>query len=325
MRVLVTGGAGFFGSHVVAMLIERGHGVTVLDDLSTGREENIAGIGARVILASVNDVAAVEAALEGADAVLHMAVRNVRESLTNPVANHLVNDIGTLTILETLRTRDGARPWFVYCSSSEVYGNTSSELLSDVTTVCRPATVYGASKYAGELLTHAYRETHGQPGCVIRPFNVYGPQASMAPTGAELVTRFIAQALRGQPFTVFGDGAQRRDLSWVSDAAAGLVRVVESGGSLSGLTANLGSGFAPTVLEVAHEVAKVTGNGLHHISWIENRPGDVRCLRADISTSVREFDYSAPTSLTTGIERLVGEFRSMIEAGALPDFPPRNW
>jgi UDP-glucose 4-epimerase len=309
----------------VAQLTRRGHEVTVLDDLSSGQKENIAGTNAHFVQASVNDHGAVESALKGVEAVLHMAVRNVRESLTNPVANHLVNDIGTLTILEALRTQEESRPWFVYCSSSEVYGNTSTELLSDVSTVCRPATVYGASKYAGELLTHAYRETYGQPACVIRPFNVYGPQASMAPTGAELVTRFIAQALRGEPFTVFGDGAQRRDLSWVSDAAAGLVRVVESGEQLNGLTANLGSGFAPTVVEVAREVAQVTGVDPDHVAWIEDRPGDVRCLRADISTSVREFDYQAPTTLTTGIERLVTDFRAMIEVGSLPDFPPRNW
>jgi UDP-glucose 4-epimerase len=325
MRVLVTGGAGFFGSNVVALLGARGHEVTVLDDLSTGKLENIAGSGARFVHASVNDAAAVDSATQGVDAVLHMAVRNVRESLTNPVANHLVNDVGTLTVLETLRVRHEPKPWFVYCSSSEVYGNTSAELLSDVTTVCRPATVYGASKYAGELLTQAYRETHGQPACVIRPFNVYGPQASMAPTGAELVTRFIAQALRGEPFTVFGDGGQRRDLSWVSDAAAGLVRVVESGNSLSGLTANLGSGFAPTVLEVAREVAQATGVDPNNIAWIEDRPGDVRSLRADISTSVQEFDYHAATSLAEGINRLIDDFRQLIDIGALPDFPMRNW
>jgi UDP-glucose 4-epimerase len=110
MRVLVTGGAGFFGSHVVAQLTQRGHDVTVLDDLSSGQIENIAGTNARFVHASVNDLGSVESALEGVEAVLHMAVRNVRESLTNPVANHLVNDIGTLTILEALRTRDESRP-----------------------------------------------------------------------------------------------------------------------------------------------------------------------------------------------------------------------
>ncbi len=176
-RALVTGGAGFIGSHLVDRLLDEGRAVTVLDDFSSGRRENLADAEkrrVRVIEGSVLDPAAVERAVDGCDRVYHLAVQCVRRSLGSPMENHEINATGTLRMLEAARRFKVQR--FIYCSSSEVYGNGGAELLTE-DTLCAPVTVYGAAKLAGELYAKAYWQTYGMPTIVVRPFNAYGPRA----------------------------------------------------------------------------------------------------------------------------------------------------
>jgi len=174
-RSLVTGGAGFLGSHLVDRLIADGDTVTVLDDFSTGRRENLVEAAGsprlRIVEGSILDPATVELAMRGCDRVFHLAVQCVRRSLSRPIENHEINATGTLVVLEQARRQRVKR--FLYCSSSEVYGNCGGERLAEETTVCAPTTVYGAAKLAGEYYTQAYRCTYGLPITIVRPFNSY--------------------------------------------------------------------------------------------------------------------------------------------------------
>jgi UDP-glucose 4-epimerase len=177
-RCLVTGGAGFIGSHLVDQLVGEDWAVTVLDDMSTGKRANLNEAQSRgdvqIVQASVLDRGAVEEAAAGCDLLFHLAVQCVRRSLSKPLENHDVNATGTLNVLEVARRRKVRR--FIYCSSSEVYGNSGDGRLDETTTVREPVTVYGAAKLAGEFYAKAYWQTYGLPTIVVRPFNTYGPR-----------------------------------------------------------------------------------------------------------------------------------------------------
>jgi UDP-glucose 4-epimerase len=192
MRTLVTGGAGFIGSHLVDQLIADGHQVRVLDDFSTGSASNIREAletgRLEIIEGSVLDRAVVQAAMSDVQAVYHLAVQCVRRSIGRPIENHDVNATGTLHTLEAARQESVSQ--FIYCSSSEVYGNASDGDLDEIGTVCAPMTVYGASKLAGELYTLAYLRTYGLQTVVIRPFNSYGPREHDQGDLAEVIPRF---------------------------------------------------------------------------------------------------------------------------------------
>src|SRR5258708_35052364 len=224
-RTLVTGGAGFIGSHLVDRLVADGIPVTVLDDFSTGRRGNLdAAVGhgdVRVIEGSILDERAIDRAMVEVDRVYHLAVACVRSSLGAPLDTHAVNAGGTINLLEAARQAGVAR--FVYCSSSEVYGTTSSEPLGELTAQCRPVTVYGAAKLAGELYTLAYFRTYGLPAMVVRPFNAYGPREPDQGMRAEVIPRFTIRILNGLKPIIFGDGSQGRDFTHVSDTVRGLV------------------------------------------------------------------------------------------------------
>ncbi|HEX8077737.1 MAG TPA: NAD-dependent epimerase/dehydratase family protein, partial [Chthoniobacterales bacterium] len=215
-RILVTGGAGFIGSHLVDRLISTGEAVTVLDDLSTGSENNLAEAKSRgdlrLVTGSILDETAVSRALTGCNRVYHLAVQCVRRSLGDPRQSHDVNATGTLAMLEAAR-RHGVG-LFVYSSSSEVYGNASTGLLHEDDTSCRPTTVYGGAKLAGEAYAEAYYQTYGLPTVVVRPFNAYGPRAHDRGDLAEVVPRFVIRVLNGLPPVIFGDGSNGRDFTY---------------------------------------------------------------------------------------------------------------
>jgi UDP-glucose 4-epimerase len=305
-RALVTGGAGFIGSHLVDALVARGDEVVVLDDLSSGELENLEAATGRgkvhVIEGSVVDADAVAEAVSGCERVYHLAVRGVRASLGAPVENHDVNATGTLRVLEAARRARVGR--FLYCSSSEVYGNTSTGLLSEATTVPRPATVYGGAKLAGEHYSLAYSEVYGLPATVVRPFNSYGPREHDMGVLAEVIPRFVARVRNGLPPVVFGTGQAARDFTYVTETAQGILAAADSTRTV-GRTLNLAYGTPKTVLEVAQEVLAVCGRSDLTPEHVDGRPGDVQHLHADTTLARELIGFSAQIDFPTGLRRYV--------------------
>lgn len=309
-RVLVTGGAGFIGSHLVDSLLASGEAVTVLDDLSSGSMDNLKEAAAtgrlRFLQGSVLDSNAIESAIAQCDRVFHLAVQCVRRSLGAPIENHEINATGTLLMLEAARTASIKR--FVYCSSSEVYGSVSTGLL-DEDTLCRPVTVYGAAKLAGELYTDAYYQTYGLPTVIVRPFNAYGPRAHEQGDLAEVIPRFIIRCLNGLSPVVFGDGSNGRDFTYVTEVARGLALAGQAD-KLVGSRVNIAYGQMISVQQVAAEIIDSVGRNDLAIDHIAGRPGDVHVLSADTSRARKELDYRAEIDFRQGLRRYINWFRS---------------
>jgi UDP-glucose 4-epimerase len=326
-RTLVTGGAGFIGSHLVDRLVADGVSVTVLDDFSTGRRDNLADALARgdvrVIEGSILDERAIERAMAEVDRVYHLAVACVRSSLGAPLDNHAVNAGGTIKLLEAARR--GAVARFVYCSSSEVYGTTSSEPLSEVVTQCRPVTVYGAAKLAGELYALAYFRTYGLPVTVVRPFNAYGPREPDQGTRAEVIPRFTIRILNGLPPLIFGDGSQGRDFTHVSDTVRGLLSAGRSD-RLVGEIVNLGCGRLVTIADLARRVAVACGRNNLCAEHLPARPGDVHHLIADTARARALIGFETRVELDAGLADYTAWFRARHpDPSGLLERDPVNW
>jgi len=326
-RVLVTGGAGFIGSHLVDALLADGESVTVLDDFSTGAMENLAEAEAtgrlRVLRGSVLDPASVAAAMADCSRVFHLAVQCVRRSLGNPRENHAVNATGTLNVLEAARVKGVRR--FIYCSSSEVYGNASDRLLREDETPCRPVTVYGAAKLAGELYTEAYRQTYGLDTIIVRPFNAYGPRAPERGTRAEVMPRFLIRALNGLPPVIFGDGGNGRDFIYVEELARGLM-LAGAVQTPVGTTVNVAFGRLVTVREVAETVLRAVGRNDLAITLHAPRPGDVHRLHADNRRAAELLGFRPQIPFEDGVRRYVAWFTARHpDPSVLLDDRVENW
>src|SRR5213593_346242 len=191
-RVLVTGGAGFVGSHLVDVLA-RSNDVTVLDDLSVGRAANLEDTPGpvRVVRADIRDREAINSTVREAEVIVHLAVVCLRVSISDPMASHLVNDLGTLNLL--LAAQDSSVERFVYVSSSEVYGSAKRTPM-DESHPLNPMTPYAAAKLAGEAYALSFHRTYGFPTTVVRPFNVYGPREHADGPSGEVIPRFVARA-----------------------------------------------------------------------------------------------------------------------------------
>jgi UDP-glucose 4-epimerase len=326
-RTLVTGGAGFIGSHLVDRLVGDGVAVTVLDDLSTGRRDHLDAAvthgDVRLIEGSILDDRAVAAAIAGVDRVYHLAAACVRSSLDAPLDNHAVNASGTIRLLEAARRERVAR--FVYCSSSEVYGTISSAPLGELTAQCRPTTVYGAAKLAGELYTLAYVRTYGLPATVVRPFNAYGPREPDQGTRAEVIPRFTIRVLNGLPPLIFGDGRQGRDFTHVSDTVRGLIAAA-AGDRLVGGIVNLGCGRLITIAELARQVARACGRNDLGAEHVAARPGDVEHLVADTARARALLGFEARIGLEVGLADYVQWFKARHpDPSRLLERDPVNW
>jgi UDP-glucose 4-epimerase len=310
-RCLVTGGAGFIGSHLVDRLVAENRAVTVLDDLSTGKRANLTDAlsngDVQIVQGSILDRPAIEAAAEGCDLVFHLAVQCVRRSLSRPLENHHVNVTGTLNILEVARRRRIRR--LIYCSSSEVYGNAGDGRLTETTTVCEPATVYGAAKLAGEHYAKAYWQTYGLPTIVVRPFNAYGPREHTTGELAEVIPRFVIRVLNGLPPVIFGSGENGRDFTYVTETARGIA-LAASCDALIGRVVNIAYGEMMTVRQVAEATARLCGRPDILPLFIEPRPGDIGALRADTRLAHETLAFVAEVDLHHGLRRYIDWFRT---------------
>jgi UDP-glucose 4-epimerase len=306
-HVLVTGGAGFIGSNVVDALLEKGARVRVADDFSVGQERNLTAakaLGAEIVAADITDTAAMAAALDGIEVVLHLACSCLRVSLRDPWASDRVNARGSLTVLDAAARAGVER--FLYCSSSEVYG-TAVRAPMDESHPTRPTTVYGASKLAGEAYALAYFETDALPVSIVRGFNTYGYREHVSGPSAEVIPKMTLRALAGQAPVILGDGEQTRDFTFVSDTVAGLLAAAECD-ELVGGAVNVAYGREVSIARIAELVCAASGTGVEPVHAAA-RPADVRRHCADIQRARELFDYRAEVPIEEGIERYVSYFR----------------
>src|ERR1700733_11501160 len=241
MRYLVTGGAGFIGSNVVDELVRRGHGVSVLDDLSSGKEANLAGVRSRIDLhiGTITDLAAVQSACVGADYVVHLAARtSVPKSVKDPLESNRVNIDGTLNVL--VAARDAKVKRFVFAASSSAYGETPT--LPKVETMApEPISPYGVTKYVGELYAQVFGRVYGLENASVRYFNVFGPRQDPTSQYSGVLSRYMLAVIEGEAPVVYGDGEQSRDFTYVENIVDETLRACEAPGA-SGKVFNGGTG-----------------------------------------------------------------------------------
>lgn len=301
-RVLVTGAAGFIGSQLVRLLIDRGAHVVAVDNLVNGKRENLDGVppaGCTFYQTDIRNVASLAALLDGCDVVYHLACLGVRHSIHSPEENHEVNATATLRLLAAARSTGVSR--FVYVSSSEVYGTARTVPMTEEHPTF-PMTVYGASKLAGECYTRAFWETYRYPTVVVRPFNAFGPRCHHEGDSGEVIPKFLLRCLAGRPLVIFGDGTQTRDLTFVEDTAAGILAAGVAEAAV-GQTINLGNSREISIRDLAGVVAGVVGRPVSVVHE-PPRPGDVLRLFADTTKARRLLGFEPRVSLTDGLLRL---------------------
>ncbi len=325
--ILVTGGAGFIGSHLVEVLIERGFSVVVLDNLRNGSLDKLAAVidspRLRFVRGDILDLDTCYRATKGADLVFHLACLGVRHSLHSPLENHQVNALGTLNLLQAARTAKTQR--FIYVSTSEVYGRATDFPIRE-STATWPLTVYGASKLAGEHYARAYFESFSLPVTCVRPFNNYGPRAHFEGDTGEVIPRFLMRALRGQPPIIFGGGWHSRDFLYVRDCAEALLQIAASD-MLVGQVVNLGYGEETRIDQLAKAVAKVVGRPDLEPIHEKERPADVPRLWVDTSKLKSAVHFQPKVNIEEGMALTMEYYRKVLaeDPGALERITTRNW
>ncbi|WP_018896711.1 SDR family NAD(P)-dependent oxidoreductase [Rhizobium sp. 2MFCol3.1] len=302
-RILVTGGAGFIGSELVAQLARQGHEIIVIDNLSNGKRENLDCLGngnVHLVTDDIRDTDAMQRHMKGASTVYHLACLGVRHSLYEPFENHDVNATGTLRLLQVARSFEVAR--FVHVSSSEVYGTASTVPMTEMHPTY-PMTVYGAGKLAGECYARAFYRSYGFPTVVVRPFNSFGPRSHHEGDSGEVIPKFMLRAMAGKPLIIHGDGTQTRDFSFVTDTARAIMQAAEADEAV-GMTINVGAGKEISINDLALAVKSVVGSNSVQIVHEEPRPGDVLRLCADSSQAADILGFQPTVSLKDGLRHL---------------------
>lgn len=300
MRYVVTGGAGFIGSHLVEHLVAAGESVAVLDDFSTGRRENLAPFRDRVDLieGSLTDLEACRRAVDGAAFVLHQAaLPSVPRSLRDPLATHASNVTGTLNLL--IAARDAGVQRFVYAASSSAYGNTA-ELPKREDMLPRPLSPYAAAKYAGEQYCRAFHASFGLPTVALRYFNVFGPRQDPTSQYAAVIPKFIVTAQHGEAPTIFGDGEQTRDFTFVANVVRANLLACAAPAAAWGEPYNVGCGERITVNELWRRIAALVGTTASP-RYEPSRTGDVRDSLASLERTRAMLGYHPVVSLDEGL------------------------
>ena len=299
-RAVVTGGAGFIGSHMVDLLVARGYSVVVIDNFATGRAENLAQHRGepRVDLHEIDmcTVAADSRLFKGVDHVFHFGgIGDIVPSIERPLEYMRANVNGTLAVLEASR-HAGVRK-FVYAASSSCYG-LATELPTTEQAAIRPEYPYAVSKYLGESAALHWGQVYRLPVISIRMFNVYGPRVRTTGAYGAVFGVFLAQKLHGKPFTVVGDGSQRRDFVYVTDVARAYLMAAESGET--GQVFNLGAGDPQTI----NRLIELMGGDVVHVP---RRPGEPDCTWADVGRIQRALGWKPEVSFPEGVAAMLGQ------------------
>lgn len=303
--VLITGGAGFIGSHLADGLLAKGHSVRILDDLSTGKPGNLPLDNPLIELieGDVADAALVARVMQGCSAVAHLAaVASVQASVEDPVRTHQSNFIGTLNVCEAMRQAGVKR--VLFASSAAIYGNNGEGESIDEETAKAPLTPYASDKLAGEYYLDFYRRQHGLEPAVFRFFNIFGPRQDPSSPYSGVISIFSERAVKGLPITVFGDGEQTRDFLYVEDLVDLLVQAIEAP-TLEVGAVNVGWNQATSLKQMLEALKEVVGE-LPPITYGPARSGDIRHSRANNQRLLQRFTLPEQTPLRDGLARLLG-------------------
>lgn len=306
--ILITGGAGFIGSHLSDALLARGYAVRIVDDLSTGKRDNLQLDHPllELIEGDVADAELVQRAAAGCQAVVHLAaVASVQASVDDPVRTHQSNFIGTLNVCEAMRVHGVRR--VLFASSAAVYGNNGEGQSIAEDTPKAPLTPYAVDKLASEQYLEFYRRQHGLEPVIFRFFNIFGPRQDPSSPYSGVISIFSERAVQGQPITVFGDGEQTRDFLYVGDLVQVMVQALEQAQVEEGAV-NIGLNQATSLNQMLAALQQVVGS-LPAVSYTTPRSGDIRHSRADNRRLLARFDFQRATSMAEGLARLLGKLR----------------
>ena len=317
MHYVVTGGAGFIGSHLVEHLVTAvgGHRVTVLDNFSTGRRENLEPWleRIRIVEGSVTDPDACREAIAGADFVLHQAaLPSVPRSLRDPLASHEANATGTLNVL--IAARDAQVQRVVYAASSSAYGNTA-ELPKREDMLPRPLSPYAAAKYAGEQYCRAFHASFGVATVALRYFNVFGPRQDPSSQYAAVIPKFIMCAVAAESPTIFGDGEQTRDFTFVRNVVRANLLACEAPAAALGEAYNVGCGERVSVNALWRRIRDLLGATVD-ARYEPARTGDVRDSLASLDRVRTMLGYTPVVALDEGLRETVRSLTGREPAGA---------
>ena len=301
MRYVVTGGAGFIGSNTVDELVRRGESVVVLDDLSAGKEDNLAEVRNKIsfIKGSINDLEAVRRAMHEADYVLHLAARtSVPRSIKDPLETNRINIEGTLNVL--VAARDAKVKRVVLAASSSAYGETPT-LPKIETMQPQPISPYGISKYVGELYAQVFGKVYGLQNVCLRYFNVFGPRQDPTSPYSGVLARFCTAFLEKTDSVVFGDGEQTRDFTYIDNVVQANLLACEAPAA-SGKVINIGTGARISLNQTLQLLREISGNELQ-AKYEPPRDGDIRDSQADITLGREVLKYDPTVDFPEGLRR----------------------
>jgi len=308
MKTLVTGGAGFIGSHLVRALLERGDQVVVLDNFSSGRRSNLDELAGEIELVEgdLRSYERVHAAMDGVELVFHEgALPSVPRSVQDPLTTNEVNVSGTLNVL--LAARDEAVRRVVFASSSSVYGDADG-FPRDEAQRPQPLSPYGVAKLAAESYCRAFWQVYGLETVSLRYFNVFGPRQDPHSQYAAVVPRFIARSLEGKPSVIYGDGNQSRDFTYVGNVVAGNL-LAASAPKVAGEVLNVATGGSLTVNELSAAIQQTLGVEIESV-YEPARVGEIEHSAADISRATRLLGYEPVQSVEEGIATTIDSLRA---------------
>ena len=308
MKILVTGGAGFIGSHIVEALVKKGHEVRVLDNFFSGKRENLGDVqrDVEILRGDCADLRAARKATRGVEAVFHEgAIASVARSVKDPLLSHTANATATMTML--LAARDAGVRRFVYAGSSSVYGDTPT-LPKVETMVPKPLSPYAGAKLAGEHYLRIFARLYGLETLTIRYFNVFGPRQDPGSPYSGVISRFTTDLLAGRTPFIHGDGLQSRDFTYVANVVDANLRALRAKG-LAGQSVNVATGTRVTLRELLASIAALLGRPAK-ATYGPPRPGDVRHSLADIRLARKVLGYRPIVDFETGLRRTVDWYRS---------------